>query len=90
MIRNLYTRLVFIVIIAALAIWVDIIPEIQIRNPIMTPFYYERKIAPRLGLDLQGGCRFCSKLTCLPSDNLMRPRWKQPAPSLKTARTPWA
>ena len=32
MIRNLYTRLALIVIIAALAIWVDMIDVVQIRN----------------------------------------------------------
>lgn len=55
MIRNLYARLVFIVVIAALAIWVDTIPEIQIRNPFNDTIIYERNVAPRLGLDLQGG-----------------------------------
>jgi preprotein translocase subunit SecD len=55
MIRNLYTRLAFIAIIAALAIWVDTIPEIQIRNPFNDAVLYQRSVNPRLGLDLQGG-----------------------------------
>ena len=55
MIRNLYTRLALIVIIAALAIWVDVTDVIQIRNPLDDTILYERNITPRLGLDLQGG-----------------------------------
>ena len=55
MIRNLYTRLVFILVIAALAIWVDMSNEIQILNPLNDSVIVNRSIAPRLGLDLQGG-----------------------------------
>ncbi len=55
MIRNLYTRLVLILIVAALAIWVDVSDEIQIINPFNDTVLFERNIAPRLGLDLQGG-----------------------------------
>jgi len=55
MIRNLYTRLVLIFIIAALAIWVDMSDEIQIRNPFDDTVIFNRNVTPRLGLDLQGG-----------------------------------
>ncbi|RPI95265.1 MAG: protein translocase subunit SecD [Chloroflexi bacterium] len=56
MIRNLYTRLVLIVIVAALAIWVDVNDEIRLYNPFNNEtVLFERSIAPRLGLDLQGG-----------------------------------
>jgi preprotein translocase subunit SecD len=55
MIRNLYTRLVLILIVAALAIWVDVSDEIQIFNPFNNSVLFSRSIAPRLGLDLQGG-----------------------------------
>lgn len=55
MIRNLYARLAFIVIVAALAIWVDVTSEIQIRNPFNDALLYQRSVEPRLGLDLQGG-----------------------------------
>jgi preprotein translocase subunit SecD len=55
MIRNLYTRLVIIAVIAALAIWVDLTDVIQIRNPLDDTILVERNITPRLGLDLQGG-----------------------------------
>ena len=55
MIRNLYTRLALILIVAALAIWVDVSDEIQILNPLNDSVLFSRDIAPRLGLDLQGG-----------------------------------
>jgi preprotein translocase subunit SecD len=55
MIRNLYTRLVLILIVAALAIWVDLSDEIQIYNPFNDTVLVQRNITPRLGLDLQGG-----------------------------------
>ena len=55
MIRNLYTRLALIAVIAALAIWVDVTDVIRIRNPLDDTILYERNITPRLGLDLQGG-----------------------------------
>lgn len=55
MIRNLYTRLVLILIVAALALWVDMSDEIQILNPFNDSVLVSRNIAPRLGLDLQGG-----------------------------------
>lgn len=55
MTRNLYTRLVLILIVAALAIWVDVSDAIRIYNPFNNTTLVERNIAPRLGLDLQGG-----------------------------------
>jgi preprotein translocase subunit SecD len=55
MIRNLYTRLVLILIVAALAIWADVSDEIQIINPFNDSVLFSRSLAPRLGLDLQGG-----------------------------------
>jgi preprotein translocase subunit SecD len=55
MIRNFYTRLVLILIVAALALWVDVMDEIQIINPFNDTVLANRSIAPQLGLDLQGG-----------------------------------
>jgi preprotein translocase subunit SecD len=55
MIRNLSTRLVLILIIAALAIWVDVSNEIQITNPFNDTVLFQRSVSTRLGLDLQGG-----------------------------------
>ena len=55
MIRNLYSRLAIILVIAALAVWVDVSDEIQILNPFNGSLLYSRNVSPRLGLDLQGG-----------------------------------
>lgn len=55
MIRNLYTRLALILIVAALAIWVDVSDDIRILNPFNDAVLFSRDVTPRLGLDLQGG-----------------------------------
>ena len=55
MIRNLTTRLVLILAIAALAIWIDASENFTLRNPFTQEILYERNVAPRLGLDLRGG-----------------------------------
>lgn len=55
MIQNHLTRLVLILIVAALAIWVDVSDEIQIYNPFNDTLVVDKSIAPRLGLDLRGG-----------------------------------
>src|SRR5512133_1418501 len=56
MIRNLYTRLALIVIVAALAIWADVSSQIQLPNPFKPDtLLVNRNLAPRLGLDLRGG-----------------------------------
>jgi len=55
MIRNLINRILIIVIVTGLALWIDLTPKIQITNPIDGAILFEQDIAPRLGLDLQGG-----------------------------------
>ena len=55
MIRNLSTRLIFILAIAALAIWVDFSDEIKLLNPFNDVPMLQRDVIPRLGLDLRGG-----------------------------------
>jgi preprotein translocase subunit SecD len=55
MTRNLSVRLILIALIAVLAIWVDSIDEIQFYNPFNDTLVVDKNIAPRLGLDLQGG-----------------------------------
>ncbi|MCJ7435683.1 MAG: protein translocase subunit SecD [Anaerolineales bacterium] len=55
MIRNLSTRLIFILAIATLAIWVDFSDEIRLLNPINDVTILQRDVIPRLGLDLRGG-----------------------------------
>jgi preprotein translocase subunit SecD len=55
MIRNIYTRLVFIAIILALALWIDLNENITITNPFTDSPIFSQNVATRLGLDLRGG-----------------------------------
>lgn len=55
MIRNLTNRIIFIVVVVALAIWVDLSREIELLNPMSSEVLFTRNLEPRLGLDLQGG-----------------------------------
>jgi preprotein translocase subunit SecD len=55
MIRNLTERIVLIVVVLALALWIDFSSEIRIVNPVTDQPLFTRSVAPRLGLDLQGG-----------------------------------
>jgi preprotein translocase subunit SecD len=55
MIRNLWSRLIVILVIAALAIWVDVSDTITLPNPVDGTALFKRDVTPRLGLDLQGG-----------------------------------
>lgn len=80
MIRNLYARLAFIVIIAALAIWVDTVREIQIRNPFNDALLYSKSVAARLGLDLQGGLQVLLEADVPADQNI-------DATEMETART---
>ena len=80
MIRNPYTRLVLILIVAALAIWVDLSPEIQFINPFNDIPIFQQNIAPRLGLDLQGGVQVLLEAD-VPESTVINPE------ELETART---
>ncbi|MBK6646147.1 MAG: protein translocase subunit SecD [Anaerolineales bacterium] len=55
MIRNLTNRIILIVLILALALWVDLSDEINVLNPLSNEALFSRNVEPRLGLDLQGG-----------------------------------
>ena len=55
MIRNLTERIVLIVVVLALALWIDFSSEIRIINPVTDQPLFTRSVTPRLGLDLQGG-----------------------------------
>ena len=55
MIRNLTNRIILIVVILALALWIDFSREINVINPVADETLFTRDLAPRLGLDLQGG-----------------------------------
>jgi preprotein translocase subunit SecD len=68
MIRNLYSRLAIILVIAALAIWVDMSDVIQITNPFNDTVLFKQDVKPRLGLDLQGGLQVLLEAD-LPADS---------------------
>ncbi|MFH1907776.1 MAG: protein translocase subunit SecD, partial [Chloroflexota bacterium] len=55
MFRNQYTRLIIIILISALAIWIDASNTLEITNPINGELVMQRNVTPRLGLDLRGG-----------------------------------
>ncbi len=80
MIRNLYTRLVLIVVILATALWVDLSDKIVIYNPFNDSRLVDRDVTPRLGLDLRGGLQ-----VLLEAD--VPQNAKVDAESMQTART---
>lgn len=86
MIRNLYVRLVLILIIAALAIWVDVSDEIQIYNPFTNNLLISRNITPRLGLDLQGGLQVLLEAD-VPEGTQLQPEAMETARSIVENRT---
>ncbi|PWB71451.1 MAG: protein translocase subunit SecD [Anaerolineales bacterium] len=55
MIRNLFNRVLLIVLIVAIALWVDLNNKIELTNPFNDSPLVQRNVAPQLGLDLQGG-----------------------------------
>jgi preprotein translocase subunit SecD len=55
MIRNLTNRIVTVVVILALALWIDLSREIEIPSPTADEPFFSRSVEPRLGLDLRGG-----------------------------------
>lgn len=55
MLRNLTSRIILIVLITALALWIDFNDQIRMLNPFNETPIFERNVIPRLGLDLQGG-----------------------------------
>jgi len=55
MIRNVYQRLIIILVIAAFALWINLNDRIIIYNPFNDTRIVDREVKPRLGLDLQGG-----------------------------------
>src|SRR3990172_4645002 len=55
MIRNLTNRIILIILVLALAVWIDLSNRIKILNPLDDTTLFEREVNPRLGLDLQGG-----------------------------------
>lgn len=55
MIRNIYTRLILILVIFGLALWIDLSDRIIIPNPIDQTELVNLNVTTRLGLDLRGG-----------------------------------
>ena len=80
MIRNVYTRLAFILVILALALWIDLNDSLTIYNPIDDTRLVDRDVSPRLGLDLQGGLQVLLEAD-VPQDTPVD------AESMETART---
>jgi preprotein translocase subunit SecD len=80
MIRNVYTRLAFILFILALALWIDLSDSLTIYNPIDDTRLVDRDVTPRLGLDLQGGLQVLLEAD-VPEDTPVD------AESMETART---
>ncbi len=55
MIRNLTNRIIVIALILIFALWIDFSQKINVINPLNDETLLTRDLAPRLGLDLQGG-----------------------------------
>ncbi|HSQ39306.1 MAG TPA: hypothetical protein VLM78_04030, partial [Anaerolineales bacterium] len=49
------TRVILIIVIVALAAWVDFSQELSIPNPFTLEPLWSRDVSPKLGLDLRGG-----------------------------------
>ncbi len=78
--RNLPLRLVIILVIAALAAWIDASSILKIKNPIDDKTLFQRDVTPRLGLDLRGGVQVLMEAD-LPADTAVD------AQSMDVART---
>ena len=55
MIRNVFTRLIIILVILGLALWVDLNDNLTIYNPFNDARILDRNVTTHLGLDLRGG-----------------------------------
>jgi preprotein translocase subunit SecD len=80
MIRNVYTRLIFILVILGVALWVDLSDTLIIYNPFNDTRILDRDVTTRLGLDLRGGLQVLLEAD-VPEDT------EVDAELLKTART---
>ncbi len=80
MIRNVYTRLIIILVILGLALWVDLNDNLTITNPFNGNLILNQSVVTRLGLDLRGGLQVLLEAD-LPEDAVID------AESMETART---
>lgn len=87
MYRNLTNRMILILLVLALALWVDLNDRIRIPNP-FTPGaeLFERDVRPRLGLDLQGGLQVLLEAD-LPPDAEITPESMETARNIVENRT---
>ena len=53
--RNNTNWLIFIIVLLALALWIDFSKEISLTNPFTDTPLFTRNVEARLGLDLRGG-----------------------------------
>ncbi len=53
--RNITSRFIFILVVVFAALWVDTHDSLKFTSPISGDVVWRRNIAPKLGLDLQGG-----------------------------------
>lgn len=72
MIRNLTNRIILIVVILALALWIDFSSKIEFRNPVTDDIIFSQSVEPRLGLDLQGGLQVLLEAD-IPADQQIDP-----------------
>jgi preprotein translocase subunit SecD len=87
MTRRLYTSLALIVIILALAIWVDVGNDLVVPNPFKPgETIFERDVAPRLGLDLRGGLQVVLEAD-LPADEVINAEQMEVARAIVESRT---
>ncbi len=80
MIRNVYARLIIILVILGLALWIDLNDSLVIYNPFNDTRILDQNVTTRLGLDLRGGLQVLLEAD-LPEDT------EVDADSMETART---
>lgn len=78
--RNPYRNLILILVIVALALWIDLSDTLTIRNPFNQKIIFERSVRPVLGLDLRGGMQVVLEAD-VPADQDIDPA------SIEVART---
>ena len=86
MIRNVYTRLIVIFVIMALALWVDLNDYLTIYNPFTDQIIMDRNVTTQLGLDLRGGLQVLLEAD-LPEDAEIDPESMETARKIMENRT---
>lgn len=86
MIRNLTNRIILIVVILALALWIDFSSKIEFRNPVTDDIIFSQSVEPRLGLDLQGGLQVLLEAD-IPADQQIDPAALEIARTIVQQRT---